>query len=131
MTDRTVKYWDLEGADCLIYEDKDEAIEGILCSSGDMSGELEICGYAPEEVDWAYYEQYILGHLLERLDEEYGNPKRGGTCTEEMELATKQFIEEIKEHYEVWACEEVIRETIDIAEWVRKHRPDWLEEVKE
>ena len=35
-----------------------------------------------------------------------------------------------RKEYTPWACEPVVTEEVDTMEWIKEHRPDWLEDKK-
>jgi hypothetical protein len=134
MEERKVDYWGAQEEERLIYDDKNEAIEAILEDLGiediaDMPETIEVCGYArmrPNIVE--SYKGDILERLLESLDEEHADPEGDRTePTEAMQEAEAAFLAVIQKEYEAWGCEEIIRETVNVKEWVKAHRPDWLE----
>ena len=128
---REIECWDLEGEERLHYTDKDEAIEYILDNWDEpkLPESIEICGYIRMSLNehpggWA---QWILELVLERLDEEYGDPDEYSKPTEEMTKVAKRFMEIVCDEYTVWAYEIVTRKTVNVREWCEKHRPDFLE----
>ena len=122
---REVKWWGPRGAEYLYATDKDEAIEAIIDGLDAFPEKIEICGYAEMIPDWAHYAP--LESMLDNLDEEYGDPDGGYTKpTPDMKKAEEAFMSVIAEEYEP-CCEVITQETIDVAEWIKVHRPDWLE----
>ena len=127
---RTIEYWDSEDEERLTHTDREEAIESILDDIGKLPEKIEICGFArmklPEAESLA---TDVLERLLEGLDEDYGDPEGDYTNgTAEMKEAAVKFIATVLDEYVSWACEIVKRETVDVAAWVKKNRPDWLEQ---
>jgi hypothetical protein len=60
-----------------------------------------------------------LEYVIERLDDEYGNPDSDGTdITPAMEQAEQIFIDAILEEYVPWTCEHVVEKQINIKEWL-------------
>lgn len=72
----------------------------------------------------------VLEHLLEFLDEEYGNQDGDWTTpTPDMKSAELTFIKAVLKEYEVWQCEPTgKKEEVDILQWVTENEPDWLNE---
>lgn len=127
---RKAVYWGAPDEERLIHDDMDEAIEAIFDEWPDpLTGMVTVCGYARMEVSAHYLDaESILEDILERLDEEYGNPDGDRSeATPPMLDAAKALVAAIKAEYVPWACEEVERHEIDMAAWIREHRPDWLE----
>lgn len=128
---RRIEFWDQESVDALSFTDKDDAIEYILDGTNRMTGTLEICGYAQVEALKAeIFAESILKVVLENLDCNYelGNPNEATNPTKNMKEAALIFAENILEEYAPMACEIIKKETIDVNKWIRKNRPDWLEE---
>lgn len=130
---KKVEFWDLPDAEWLYHTDKNDAIEAIIDSwhPKPIEGTFELCGYARMSIGPGYLD--VLGYVLERLDEEYGDPDgyTGTEPTQAMKDAEKAFIDTIVSEYFVWACEPIVTEQIDAMAWVKEHRPDWLESCGE
>ena len=123
---REIIFWDEAGAEVLQCTDKDEAIENILDGLDITEGELEICGYARmEHVGLGLDAELIVETLIERWDEEYGG-EDDTDITEEMISLGNEFVNKMSRLYEIWQCEIVHREKIDIRKWVEVNRSDWL-----
>lgn len=71
--------------------------------------------------------EIIVEDLLERWDEEYAG-EDNTEVTKEMLKAGEEFINKMKALYEVWQCEIVITKKINVREWIKENRKDWLEE---
>ena len=75
---------------------------------------------------------YTLEVLLERLDEEHGNPEGPGTePTPRMRAAETVFHDIVSQEYRSWQCEAVpgTRETVDVRSWIEEHAPQWVGRV--
>jgi hypothetical protein len=132
MSEREIKFWQAErmNDNPLTCESIDEAVgEYVEYFKALADGKIEIIGYAPMEVN-PYLLDDILENILERLDEEYGNPDNteGRKPTEEMKQAEAEFVKKIISFYEPWMCEEVERKTINVKEWIEKNKPERMEE---
>ena len=127
MKDRKVEFWDDEGTEILNFTDKDEAIEYILDGIGELPAKLEICGYTRREMTESAESlgDSVLDDLLERLDDEYGGEDETER-TDEMKKSATIFANKMLSLYSVWQCEIVKKEIIDVNEWVKENRPDWL-----
>ncbi len=121
--------WGMEGDEYLNHTEMDVAIEAELDGCDKLTGTLVICGYArydkPKAEKWG---DDILENLLERLDEDYGPPEDSTDKTDAMKEAAKVFVQAVLDEYLVWRCEVVERKTIDVPEWVKANRPDWLKQ---
>ena len=69
--------------------------------------------------------------LDELADGEFGSPgpDQSSLAMGRMRSAEEAFVAVLVASYEVWHCEEdeAARTEVNIVEWVREHRPDWLE----
>jgi len=123
-----IVYWDCnKHAERLYYETKDEAIEAYL-------DDVRIEEF-PEKLivyGWAHMEPSLrdgdtLEGVLDSLDETFGDPDGGPSdITPRMKEAEKEFHRIVLEEYTPWMCERVCEEEVDVKEWVREHRPDWV-----
>ena len=121
---RKAKYFGGPDDEQLYHESIDEYIEATLDDMYPGQPEpatLVVVGYVPMKAS-TWPEDWVLEPLLENLDENYGNPDGDPTePTEGMKKAARAFIDAVLAEYRVWACEEVTRETINIAEWRGAH----------
>jgi len=119
--------WGSPDEERLVYTDEDVAIEAILDGiDGPLPETITICGFARMEIDTLRL--IPLEDCLETLDEEYGDPDgEYSESTEAMKEAERVFLAAIKKEYTPWACEEVCRKEITVADWVKENRPDWLQ----
>jgi hypothetical protein len=128
--EREPKWWGPPEAERLYANTKDEAIEFILddLDLDKLPEMIEVAGYAPMAPDIeTTYEGDVLEHILEQLDENYGDPEGDDTSpTEAMKEAEAAFLAVIQKEYHVWMCDEVCRETVNAMDWIKGHRPDWL-----
>jgi hypothetical protein len=126
-----VVFWGLEDEEYLSCYTLDEVMERIFdeCYPDPFPEKVTVCGYAREKIDPSILEDSLIGHALEYLDEEYGDPDGGYTePTENMKKAERTFIEAILKEYESWTCKAVCKEEIIVADWIKKNHPEWLEE---
>jgi hypothetical protein len=127
-SDRKVVFWSCDdGDEHLSYTDMDEAIEMALDDSGQLDGTIIAYGFSRMRINRRDCGD-VLGDLIERLDEEYGSPEGPDDIPEIMRAAEDGFLRIVLAHYVPWACEVVEQHEINVASWVREHRPDWLEE---
>jgi hypothetical protein len=133
-----IVYWSCDdAAEQLYHDDPDDAVEEFIDDFLDpkmtpaevleaIPAEIDVYGYA--RMKPSISEETSLEHLLEVLDEEYGDPDDSSTePTPAMLAAEKQFHEAVLREYESWACKKVCTKTVDSKEWIQKNRPDWLE----
>lgn len=132
MKEPRIEYWDCdEGAEVLDHTKLDEAIEYAL---DDMYPDqwpetIEVHGFARcPKPDAALYIGSVLEDLHALLDENHGPPDEYTEPTDAMRAAELVFVEAVIKDYEVWCCYKVCTETVNVAEWVRKHRPEWLQD---
>ena len=69
----------------------------------------------------------VLEDVLDRLDEENGDPDEATTPTVEMEQAAATFCDAIRRLYTVWQCEIAGEATVNVERFVREEFPEWLE----
>jgi hypothetical protein len=128
-----VEFWGDEMDEVLSYEDMDEYIESVLDDFMEPSHcpeTLIVWGYAHKEMTTKDMPS-VLDNLLEGLDEDFGNPDGGySEVTEAMKEAEKVFLEVVRKEYTPWICEPVCKEEINVTDWIKENRPDWLEEKK-
>jgi len=132
--EREIVFWDLDGVENLSHRNQNDAIESILECGDQCDGTLEICGFArmktPDPEKWAHE---LLDHAIEDLDCNYdlGSMDDTSDSTPEMMSAARAFAKAILKDYTPWRCEIVKQETIDVAAWIIKNRPDWAEQETE
>jgi hypothetical protein len=126
----SVTFFSVEESEILRHETKDDAIgdfvdalwnpkETVKENLKRIPKEITLFYYHPRSVDPSNIS--VLDHVLEYLDEEYGDPDGGYTDpTPAMKDAERRFSEAIAKEYEPWACEVVFEEKIDLHEWTRR-----------
>lgn len=120
MENRKPELWDHHDAEELRgWTTKDEAIEGLLEDLNEEPETIEVCGYAPMVPDFELYRP--LDNVLEDLDEEYSGDEFTEP-TQAMKDAEKVFMAAIAKEYKVRMCDEVCRETVNVAEWRKSHK---------
>jgi len=127
--EREIVSWDCEGTDTLYHTDCGDAIEAYLSDTPNewWPETLEVRGYARMTV--TIKEGSALDFVLEQLDEIYGGPDGPvEDATEKMHEAEKEFLDVVAAEYTPWVCEPVEKVTVNVLEWVKKNRPEWLEE---
>lgn len=131
----------------LTHESLDEAVEHYLDDLlhpkmsptevlAALPGSLDVYGYArddgPSEKEQRSWAMSLVEQLVEWIDDEYGDPDGGG-CGNENEPAcqdiAREMVETALQNYVVWRCSKVETKTINVEEWVRRERPDWLVEA--
>lgn len=133
---------DAEQLDC---SDEDEAIEEYLDFSlhpnmtaaqamAALPKTVEVYGYTrdegPDEKEKNSWALGLTEQLLEWIDDEYGDPD-GETDNEnepEVKNIAREMVDKALENYTIWRCHKVCTKTVDVEEWVKKERPDWLED---
>ena len=117
-------FWGSPGDVSLSNIDFDDAVEKQLGQYGPgepLPDIVEVAGFVRmrPSVD---AERDILEGLLEHLDEEYGDPNGGYTePTTKMKEAAEALAKVVEQEYEPWACEEVIRVNVNVAQWCAKN----------
>lgn len=131
-----------DGDEQLINTEPDEAVEDRLDSMlsakttdvladlrRDYGETVKVYGYKRMKLRNDPNPERILEDLLERIDEEHGNPEEATEPTQAMKAAAETFAYVVRSEYVVWACERTHEATVNIEAWVRAYRPDWLEKV--
>lgn len=109
--------WDCNDPERLIHDSPDEAIKEYLANiPGDSLPEtITLTGYVrmePPDVN-------VLEGLLERFDEECGDPDGGySKPTPAMLEAEEAFLAIVRSEYKSWACEDVYSEEVNVAAWL-------------
>ena len=125
------KFWDCGDPEILTYTEMNEAIEAFLSDGGDTPEFLEVYGYDPKELptdEWI--KTMVLDNLLDYFDDEYGNPGETTQVNQRMLDAALLLAATFRREYSVFQCERVRTETINVREWMEKHRPDYLEDLE-
>ena len=126
---REIVFWSIGDYERLMHESIEEAIEDMLgCFalpdgkwSDNLPETVEVKGYA--RMQPSLQEGCSLDHLMEWLDDEYGDPDRiGGTMpTEAMLVAERAFHAIVLAEYESFMCEDIEKQTVNVREWIEKH----------
>jgi len=132
-TERKIEVWGKEDDEQLTHTEMDDAIESELEGMEDPLPEtIDVCGFARSMPNAKRLAGDVLERLLENLDAEYGNPDGYMEYTdqylESMKAAAEEFVAAVLDKYTVWACDFVKREKVNVQEWIKANRPDWLEE---
>jgi hypothetical protein len=125
---KEIEYWDCDDcAERLCHESIDDAIEDYLdgADRSDLSETLEVYGYARMSVDPEKFKEVVLELAGEYLGEEFDG-EDGHEQNEEIERAAESFVKTYLENYTPWGCKLVKTEKVNVEEWVKKNRPDWL-----
>jgi hypothetical protein len=129
-------YWGQGDGEELTHENPNDAIEDFLDDMHptpfEKIDDFEVCEYRPMKPGMPAAHWSPLTLLLERWDEDYGNPDGDPpTITEAMRAAERAFVAAVAAEYRSWACEKtgnVVK--VNALEWVRENRPEWLEDRK-
>lgn len=127
-----IDLWDDPRQERLRYDDLDEAIGYLLDDSfpDPLPATLTVGAFVKESISEAYAKDIandLVEEQLAHLDENFGDPD--GDSTEpwpELVAAAEAFAAELRRKYEVWICKCVHTVEVDVAEWVKANRPDWL-----
>jgi len=123
-------FWRAKHDDGPVHDDLGEAIavwlDGI--EPDEWPETLEVEGFRKAVVPESFFRDSLLTRALEALDEEFGDPDGGYSApTPGMIEAEAAFIRAVLKEYLVWTCEKTGEiERVNVAEWVRENRPDWL-----
>lgn len=123
-----IDFWSCQdGDEHLRHTDINDAIEEHLDASQENEGMAKVYGYQREVIKGSDLWD-PLESILESLDEEYGDPGEASEPTEGMKKATEEYLAKVAAEYKPWACKIVKEVEVNIQEWIKEHRPDWLEE---
>ena len=128
---KEVKFWGQEDDERLTHTSMDVAIESIIDDSpiSDLPETIEVCGYAYRVPNVTKIADYVIEHLLEHLDEEFGDHDGGYTdSTDSIKEAAEELVTTTLEEFTVWACDLVTRKTLNVKDWIKENRPEWLKE---
>lgn len=120
--EREADLWGVNDPERMNADTPNEAIGCYLeeCGPERMPETVTLQGFRrmqPTENDCGY----PLERVLERLDEEHGDPdERGTTPTPKMLEAEKAFKAAILAEYKVWSCEEIYSEEVNVREWCER-----------
>ena len=133
---RKIEFWGEVDDKYLTHTEMNCAIEDILDSLwqeriDSLPETIKVYGFARQRLSDASKEfiaKDCLERLLEGLDDEYAEPDAGySDPTDGMIKASKEFVSAVLKEYVIWACEPVKHEIINVREWIKNNRPDWLE----
>jgi len=124
-------FWGLLEDENLHCETPDEAIEDLLDSLDfkDMFDTTVVHEYKRLTIDPKSFDaQGPVLDLLERLDEEFGDPCGDATqISSSMLAASEEFIAKVIEDYDPWACELTGKKhMVNTWQWIKEFRPDWI-----
>jgi hypothetical protein len=109
-------------AEVLTATDVSEAVqEWVDYFDGPLPETVTVYGFARRELPpTEKLAENILYDVLERLNDEYGDPDglRGDGRTPEMVEAAHAFADVIRCKYWVWACEHASEETVKVSDYV-------------
>jgi hypothetical protein len=128
--EREIRYWDCRDGEDLTHTDRDAAIEDFLSDvPGPVPQTLEVSGYAPMELpELSYLHDRIRDYISDVLLDEYADPEEPVILPESVTMAIDLVARLLHHDYTPWSCDLVRKETVDVAAWVREHRPDWIDE---
>ena len=127
-----VVFWDCDdGAEIFSHTTKEGAIEAYLDGIDLFDGKIKAYGYARMVVPKPTMEDAVIlvedwfeSHW-EELQGDDGPDAPNSTCE-----AALAFLTVLHKNFVPWVCEIVTSEEVDIAEWIRTHRADWLDKNK-
>lgn len=133
MSEMKIDYWGDEDDEVLKYTSEDEAIEAQLEFMEDEPppNNIAIYGFSKRRLTYEYFKGKIIVHVLDNLDEEFKCVDADPTeITPKMLEAERVFIEAVLSEYEVSSYVPVTSKIINVNEWIKEHRPDWLVAIK-
>lgn len=117
------KFWTCEeGVEVLTETEMEDAI--VLWADnivGPLPEAVTVYGFAPLELPTAErIADYVLDHIIEFLDQDFGNQVDGPDTqvTSELKGAALAFAKVLRAEYPVWACEQVEERVERVADYV-------------
>jgi len=116
------EYWGMLEQERLTAKSEEDCVKEFCEaweSEDPIPSEIVIYGYDPETININRLAEDTLEHVLEYLDEEYGdwdNDPDGPT--DKMKLAAQDFISKVAEDYHVFKCKPVCKKTVKILDYV-------------
>jgi len=131
-----VVLWGEVNEEHLRYDDLDQAIENYLDGWWRFDEDarkdetmLTFAGHKRMEMPKADNDaEWVLEFMLERWDEDLGDPDEATKPNEVMRAAAVLFVEVIQNEYKPWSCEPIIEIIVPVRAWVEQHAPEWLKE---
>jgi len=107
----------------------DCAIEQYLDFNGTDEGEIEVYGFNHIPINVKYLNSVILDSAMDYLNEYHGHPDDDLVANkyDKIKEACKIFVQACIDNYELHSCEVVRTEKINVSEWIKKNRPEWIE----
>jgi hypothetical protein len=116
--------WGSDGDEVLFCQTIDDYIE---LSIDDCDEDYYITVYGYERMSVSVDYKSVLDHVLEHLDEEYGDPDGDYTLpNENMIKAAREFAVTIENEYEPWTCQVIGCVEVDVKAWIEKNKPEWI-----
>ena len=110
----------------------EDAIKELLddCDPGDWPDEIIVYGFDRMEPDPRVFSESLLEQILERLDEDFGDPDNETEITTEMRDAESTFIRAVLDEYTPFACGQVSEESVNLLAWVIAEQPLLCRQVR-
>jgi hypothetical protein len=121
-------YWACDEPEKLICTTPNDAIESYLEGVEKPPETVHLAGYTRMPVAFS---GSPLDYVLERLDEDHGDPDGvPDDPTEKMKAAEAAFIAAVLAEYKGHWCEDVYHEDVNARGWLAEHDPEWLKEFE-
>jgi hypothetical protein len=130
------KYWSCNEYEELLTETSiDDAVQQFVdnAAENEIPNMLTVYGFNPVKINKNIKDVFglsALENMVERLDEDFGNPDDDSELTEEMKVAAKDFSEKIIDLYHVFRCEQVDEVEINMVEWCKENDPELIPKIK-
>lgn len=122
MTDTHIVFWDCRSdREDLAFTSIEDAVQSWADDlEGPLPEEVTVYGWKRMEIPSAEaIAERVLDDVLERLDEEYGDPDGGFVQpAKELNAAALRFAEEVRTHYVSWMCEQATSRIVRVADYV-------------
>lgn len=120
---REIVFWSCQPfEERLFWPTIEEAVESWALDLDSLPEMVDVYGWArtvlPTAERWSSTQwSGPLADLIERLDEEYGDPEEGATITDAMKQAELVFINAVLAEYEVWSCDQITQRTVRVSDY--------------
>jgi hypothetical protein len=102
-----------------IAEAVEEWADAWVCDNdGPLPETVTLYGFAPRPFpDPSFFDDFILEGLIERLDEDHGDPEEPTEITDAMRTACREFVAKVYAEFRPWMCEIVTEQTVRVADY--------------
>ena len=120
--------WGGENCDRFHYTTLDDAITDAVEGMPSTPDTVEIFAMRRITVDPGFVSAVgVIDHILENLDDEYGDPDCASDPTDAMRLAAENLCAVVLREYVPYTMEKVLAVRVNTADWIKANRSQCLE----